>query len=151
MFDGEGRFVRQFGSKGSGDGQLQYPRALGLDDRQGHVYVSDHLNHRVCVFDVASGGFVRSFGHKGSGDGQLDHPFGLSLDVAGQLVYVGDYKNKRVAIFTMGGGWVGSVGAGRLRSVGGVAVDKAGTHLAVVDWNEGGGPAAPAVQLLTLA
>jgi hypothetical protein len=88
---------------------------------------------------------------KGSGEGQLNSPHDLSLDVVRQLVYVGDTANKRVAIFTMGGGWVGSMGAGWLRHVHAVAVDKAGTRLAVMDWNAGGGPTAQAVQLLTLA
>jgi 3-phytase len=40
-------FVRQFGSKGEGPGQLQNPNGVAVGAE--HVFVTDGSNHRVCV------------------------------------------------------------------------------------------------------
>ncbi len=49
--DREGNFVQQFGSKGSGLGQLQEPIGLGADE-QGRLYVGDTWNSRIQVYQI---------------------------------------------------------------------------------------------------
>ena len=49
-FDKTGKFLMQWGTKGSGPGQLSGPHAV-TTDRNRRVYVADRGNHRIQVFD----------------------------------------------------------------------------------------------------
>jgi peptidylamidoglycolate lyase len=49
-FAPDGRFVLEWGSKGSGPGQFDLPHGIALDAR-GRVYVADRTNARVQIFD----------------------------------------------------------------------------------------------------
>lgn len=49
-FDKEGRFVKSWGTLGTGQGQFSLPHAIALDSR-GRLYVADRNNVRVQVFD----------------------------------------------------------------------------------------------------
>lgn len=48
--DKTGRFVKNWGSKGSGDGQFDMPNSVAVDAK-GNVYVADLGNKRIQVFD----------------------------------------------------------------------------------------------------
>src|SRR5207247_275081 len=50
-FDKEGRFIRQWGSTGSENGQFTGVKSLAVD-AQGNVYVGDAGNKRIQVFDA---------------------------------------------------------------------------------------------------
>ena len=50
-FDKDGRFIRQWGSTGTGPGQFNGVKALAID-AQGNVYVADAGNKRIQVFDA---------------------------------------------------------------------------------------------------
>src|SRR5262245_36690202 len=63
-FDKDGRFLKQWGSTGSGDGQFNGAKAIAID-AQGNVYVADAGNKRVQVFD-SEGTFKSQFGNIGS-------------------------------------------------------------------------------------
>ena len=63
-FDRDGRFIRHWGSTGSGQGQFNGVKALALD-AQDNVYVADAGNKRVQVFD-ADGTFKAEFGNVGT-------------------------------------------------------------------------------------
>lgn len=52
VFDKTGKFVRQWGEKGSGPGQFSGLHGIETD-RSGRVYVADRSNHRIQVFDAA--------------------------------------------------------------------------------------------------
>ena len=43
--------VKQIGREGSNNGEFKYPRQLTTDPN-GHVYVADAENHRICVLDT---------------------------------------------------------------------------------------------------
>ena len=74
-FTPNGKFVAQFGSEGSGPGQLNRPRGITIDTAgTGLVYVSEYGNHRVSVF-TSDGVFVSSFGKDGSSP--FNFQFGL--------------------------------------------------------------------------
>jgi 6-bladed beta-propeller len=62
-FDKDGRFLKQWGSTGSGPGQFTGVKALAID-AQGNVYAADVGNKRIQVFD-GEGTFKSEFGNVG--------------------------------------------------------------------------------------
>ena len=58
-FDKNGRFVKDFGSRGKGPGQFEDVHTIQVD-HQGNVYVGDRANKRLSVFDN-DGTFKTSF------------------------------------------------------------------------------------------
>jgi DNA-binding beta-propeller fold protein YncE len=93
---GDGALLRRFGSRGSGDGQLNNPLGLCFMSGHRHVAVADHWNNRVCVFSI-DGAFVRHVGV-----GELRYPSGVACSAFDELV-VADYRNKRVVVFSASG------------------------------------------------
>ena len=49
-FDSRGRFIKQWGAKGSGPGELSEPHTIALDSR-GRLFVGDRENNRIQIFD----------------------------------------------------------------------------------------------------
>ena len=96
VFDSTGRFLRKWGSQGSGDGRFNRPEGIAID-RAGNVYVTDANNDRVQVFD-STGRFLLSWGSEGSGNGQFDFPTDIAVDGAWN-VYVSDSGNQRIQVF----------------------------------------------------
>jgi hypothetical protein len=62
-FDKDGRFLKQWGSTGAGQGQFNGVKALAID-AQGNVYAADAGNKRIEVFD-AEGTFKSEFANVG--------------------------------------------------------------------------------------
>jgi len=85
VYSAAGAFVMTIGSKGSADGQFNFPSAVAIDDTR--IVVADQGNHRIQIFDRA-GKFVSSLGGEVTG--------GLSRD---------DYKGKftRIAGIALSG------------------------------------------------
>jgi len=63
-YDKDGKFIRQWGSTGSENGQFNGVKSLAVD-AQGNVYVADVGNKRIQVFD-ADGMFKSQFGNVGT-------------------------------------------------------------------------------------
>jgi hypothetical protein len=63
-FDKDGRFIRQWGSTGSENGQFMGVKSLAVD-AQGNVYAADAGNKRIQVFD-GDGNFKSQFGNIGT-------------------------------------------------------------------------------------
>jgi uncharacterized repeat protein (TIGR01451 family) len=125
-------FVSKFGSPGIGDGQLNNPFHLSVNNT-GHIFVADFNNNRVQIFD-ASGNFKAKFGTFGSGDGQLSIP----ADVISNSTHiiVADQGNHRVQIFDASGNFrakFGSSGSGdgQFNNPRGIAINS--THIFVAD------------------
>ena len=98
-FTPSGTLVNQFGTTGSGTGQLQLTFGSGLAvDGSHNVFVGDSLNNRVQIFNGLTGQYLAQFGSQGSGDGQFDLVVGVALDPSGN-VWVGDGRNDRVQMF----------------------------------------------------
>ena len=91
-----GGFISQFGGRGLGPGEFNFPTHIAVDDRN-QIYVTDSLNYRVQVF-TADGHFVRAFGSAGDGPGHFGRPKGVAVDSAGH-VYVVDAVFSNVQIF----------------------------------------------------
>jgi DNA-binding beta-propeller fold protein YncE len=76
-FSKEGKYLMEWGKKGTGPGEFNLPHAICLDS-QGRVYVGDRENSRVQVFD-AEGQFLAQWKEGGS-------PYGLFLTGDGRLL-----------------------------------------------------------------
>ncbi len=107
---GDGTLLRRFGSQGSGDGQLYFPRGLCFMSRHCHVAVAEKDNHRVSVFSV-EGEFVRHVGV-----GKLHLPRGVACSAFDELV-VADRGNQRVVLFSASGEMLMAMGRGAFTGV----------------------------------
>jgi DNA-binding beta-propeller fold protein YncE len=128
-------YITQWGTYGSGDGQLFYPWGIAVDG-SGNVYVTDYDNHRIQKF-TSDGDYITQWGTYGSGDGQFWGPSGIAVDASGN-VYVADTYNSRIEVFTSNGTYLtqwgtlgGGSGNGQFNYVYGVAVDASGNVYAV--------------------
>ena len=72
----------------------------------GTIFVLDHDNHRVHVFD-AERNYVKSFGQRGAGKGQIQNPKGIAITTDG-LLYVG--HGNGVDVLTCDGEFVRRIG-----------------------------------------
>jgi tripartite motif-containing protein 71 len=93
VFDSGGKFIRKFGSTGSGDGELLRPAGLAVE-KNGNLIVVDSGNNRLQVF-TPEGKFVGKCGGPGKNPGEFNQPWGITLDKDG-LIYVADWKNHRI-------------------------------------------------------
>ena len=124
-----------FGSFGSGPGQMVWPAGIAVDSAE-RLYVTDEWNQRVSVFDT-EGNLLDEWGESGDGDGQLNRPSGIAFDADENLLIV-DARNHRVQRFTPSGKFLGKFGghgqgAGQLNMPWGVALNPTG-EIYVTDW-----------------
>jgi len=63
-FTREGKYVKDWGKRGTAAGEFNTPHSIAIDSR-GRVFVSDRENNRIQVFD-ADGKFLRQFTHLGA-------------------------------------------------------------------------------------
>ena len=96
VYNSNGRFLYEFGTCGTGDGELSYPTGLAVD-KMGHLLVCSLRNHRVQVFTLY-GKFVAKFGEYGKELGQMNSPSSVSVLKSGRIV-VCEFENNRFQIF----------------------------------------------------
>jgi DNA-binding beta-propeller fold protein YncE len=101
----DGSLRRMFGSRGSGDGQLNAPHGVCFTHSSRRVAVADFGNNRVSVFSV-NGAFVCHVGVD-----VLKCPFGVASSAFDELV-VADSFNKCVRLFDAGGELLRTFGRG---------------------------------------
>jgi DNA-binding beta-propeller fold protein YncE len=93
VFTPQGRFVRQFGSFGSGKGQFFQPSDL-MVDKAGKVYVADDQAGTLSKFSPG-GTVIWQIGGSASSDRDLSGHFHLaSIDAHGRLVMVNDDQQR---------------------------------------------------------
>jgi sugar lactone lactonase YvrE len=136
-FDPTGKFLMQWGSKGTADGQFIMSGLQGADttgfvvvDSHGNVYVTE--NNRVQKFD-SNGKFLAKWGTAGSGDGQFGLALAIAIDAQDNL-YVVDINNNDIQKFDSSGKflvrWGGDgSGPGQFKEPTSVAIDKQGNVL----------------------
>jgi DNA-binding beta-propeller fold protein YncE len=83
VFTKDGKFLKTFGSLGTGDGHLRSPHAIAFDS-QDRLYVADRGNSRVAVFDK-DGKFLAAWK-------QFGRPSGLAVG-ADDMLYVIDSQS----------------------------------------------------------
>ena len=111
-------------------GSLQFPQQPGtlwgvaVSPVNGSVFVSDHINSQIHVFDVERK-HLRTFGQRGQGEGQLYLPQGIDVSANGQL-YVANAVNHCVSVFREDGTFIRTIGRGKLLFPSGVLVHSSG-------------------------
>ncbi|MBI5805198.1 SMP-30/gluconolactonase/LRE family protein [candidate division TA06 bacterium] len=102
-YDGQGNYLSAIGKYGNQQGEFNQPTGITISGNE--IYVVDHLNGRVQVFNK-TGAFIRQFGNN-----YLNQPAGIAIrnNEAEKLVYVCDSQNDRVAIFDTTGNLVNSI------------------------------------------
>src|SRR6185295_10845653 len=86
-FDKTGKFLMEWGVKGSGPGQFDTPHALAMDS-QGRLFVGNRNNNRIDIFDQ-EGKFLTSWA-------QFSRPSGVYID-AKDNIYVCDSESESVS------------------------------------------------------
>jgi RHS repeat-associated protein len=124
-FSEKGAYLKQFGSKGEGEGQFRRPVGIALSG--GNLYVTDQENDRIEEFSTS--GTDAELAHFTSSE--MGAPTWIAADpVSGQL-YVVDSLHTHIDKFTPAGTFLGKFGSegkgeGQFTLPAGVAVDNAG-------------------------
>jgi DNA-binding beta-propeller fold protein YncE len=128
--EGSGEFDRSFtygthdfGSLGSGNGQLNSPRGLAVEPSGTGLYVADTGNDRVQKFNIY-GEYLSQFGSSGTAAGQFVEPVAVAVAPSGD-VWVADAGAHRIVQFSKAGQFVREVRHLLLRPQG-IAVDASG-------------------------
>lgn len=132
VLDLTGKPLAVFGKRGRGDGELNFPCDVALD-QEGNLFVVDVMNARIMVFSP-DGGFVRSFGERGTAAGAFSIPKFIAISPAGH-VYVTDTAQHKIVVFdrqgsfliNFGGRYVSETGEivpGGFNMPEGVAIDR---------------------------
>jgi DNA-binding beta-propeller fold protein YncE len=108
IFDLAGNYRSEFGRRGYGPGEFNFPTHIGADF-DGNIYVTDSMNGRIQAFD-SSGKFQRQVGALGDGPGTFSRPKGAAVDAAGHL-YVVDALFDNFQVFDNAGRLLLNVGA----------------------------------------
>jgi sugar lactone lactonase YvrE len=86
-FDKTGKFLMQWGEKGSAPGQFDTPHTLAMDS-QGRLFVGNRNNNRIDLF-TQDGKFIESWP-------QFSRPSGVYID-ANDTIYVADSESESVS------------------------------------------------------
>jgi uncharacterized protein (TIGR03663 family) len=131
VYDPNGSWLRDIGTGGSGDGQLDEPAGLAVSP-DGRLYVADTWNRRISVFDL-TGVPLFNFRVRGWYEDLGKRPY-LAIDAARNLIYVTDPNAGRILVYDLNGNCMGSFGqptdnpvdGSQFRAASGIAVDAAG-------------------------
>lgn len=113
VLNAEGELLRIIGSRGTGNGEFNYPTHIWID-KSGLVYIVDAMNFRVQVFD-SNGEFIFSFGEQGDATGYFARPKGIATDSKG-YIYVADALFNSIQVFDRSGQFLhhfGNQGTGK--------------------------------------
>lgn len=124
VYDPEGNYLSEFGARGNGPGEFNFPVQLSSDTS---LYVVDAMNFRIQRFDLA-GNYISAFGKAGTAAGSFANPKSAALDSEGHI-YVTDALMDNFQIFSDKGELllvVGSKGTGdgEFMSPSGIAIDR---------------------------
>jgi DNA-binding beta-propeller fold protein YncE len=104
-FDKDGKFLKTWGKKGSGPGELDTPHALAFDSK-GRLFVGDRNNNRIQVFDQ-DGRYLEEMK-------QFGRPSGLFIDKNDTLYVADSESNARRNPGWKRGIRIGSLKAGKV-------------------------------------
>ncbi|HEU6446875.1 MAG TPA: 6-bladed beta-propeller [Verrucomicrobiae bacterium] len=100
VFDLQGKLRFQFGKRGIGPGEFNFPTHVNTDNA-GHLLVTDSLNSRVQIFS-ADGKYISEIGSGGDTSGHFGRPKGMAADSFNHI-YVADAVFDNVQIFDLSG------------------------------------------------
>jgi sugar lactone lactonase YvrE len=84
-YDRTGKFIKTWGTRGSGRGQLDAPHALAMDSK-GRLFVADRANNRIQIFDQ-NGTYLDEWR-------QFSRPSGVYID-KNDIIYVADSESNK--------------------------------------------------------
>lgn len=102
VYSPDGTLQFTIGGYGTADGQMIFPTGIFVDEYARELYVVDHLNIRIEVFDL-NGNFKRKFTSS-----YLLRPQGIA--VSNGKVYVVDIYHSSVKVFDTTGNYITSIG-----------------------------------------
>ncbi len=102
VLSSDGNYIRSFGSKGRGKGELLGPQYLSQDE-SGNIYVTDFGNARVSVFNE-QGSFLFDFGSKKLNFPGFSAPTGIQI--VHNTVYVCDAVRGTIYCFDTSGNFL---------------------------------------------
>jgi len=104
-FDANGKFIKQWGSSGTGPGQFGIPHCLAMDSK-GNLYVGDRDNNRIQIFtqDGKLLGQLTQFGR----------PSGIAID-RNDVMYVTDSESTNKDGYGHNPGWHRGIRIGSLK------------------------------------
>lgn len=102
VYSPDGALQFTIGGYGTADGQMIFPTGITIDEYAQELYVVDHLNIRIEVFDL-NGNFKRKFTSS-----YLLRPQGIA--VSNGRVYVVDIYHSSVKVFDTIGNYITSIG-----------------------------------------
>jgi DNA-binding beta-propeller fold protein YncE len=82
-FDGDGRYIKEWGSEGAAPGQFDVPHGLAMDST-GRLFLADRSNNRIQIFDQ-DGRFIVEWK-------QFGRPSGIYID-KNDVLYVADSQS----------------------------------------------------------
>ena len=85
-FDKTGKYIKEWGTKGSAPGQFDTPHTLAMDS-QGRLFVGNRNNNRIDIFDQ-DGKFIQSWT-------QFSRPSGIYI--RNDVIYVADSESESVS------------------------------------------------------
>ena len=111
VYDQEGDYLSAFG----GSDKFERPTHVDVDADALYAYVVDTGgvntdDHRIRVFDIATGAFAFDIGHRGAGPGEFNLPKDIAIGPDG-LLYVVDSSNFRIQVFEADGTYVHAFGS----------------------------------------
>jgi hypothetical protein len=104
-FDANGKFLKQWGTSGTGPGQFGMPHCLALDSK-GHLYVGDRDNNRIQIF-TQDGKYLGKLT-------QFGRPSGIAID-RNDVLYVTDSESKNKNEYGHHPGWKRGIRIGVLK------------------------------------
>ncbi|MDO8663123.1 MAG: 6-bladed beta-propeller [Candidatus Omnitrophota bacterium] len=107
IFDLMGNFILEFGARGKGEGEFNYPTSIAIDN-ENKSYIADTMNCRAQVFDK-NNKFLYSLGQAGNTSGSFSRPKAVALDSEGHI-YVADGIFDNIQIFSQKREFLLSVG-----------------------------------------
>lgn len=107
VFDLDGNKLSVIGKPGGELGEFNRPTHLAVS--KDLLYVTDTLNSRIQVFDLATGSPIRAIGSRGTYVGQLAIPKGVSVDSEGN-VYVVESLHDHLLVYNAKGDFLLPIG-----------------------------------------
>src|SRR5499427_542689 len=101
-FSKDGKFIKTWGKKGAGPGEIDIPHAIALDSR-GRLFLGDRQNNRIQIFDQ-DGNYLDQWS-------QFSRPSGVFID-KNDVIYVADSESESVA--KNHDGWKRGIRVGRV-------------------------------------
>ena len=92
VFDGNGNFIKNWGSLGSTNGNFARPDGIHFEPSDKSIYIADRQNHRIQVFD-SDGRFITKWSTSVK-------PRDIDFDLSGQI-YVVDKENSNVLVYKL--------------------------------------------------